>query len=147
MIIDIANRRAPGYSSGVNNFVDVRDVGRGMIAAWQRGRTGERYILGHENLPYKEIFERIAKVAEVKPPSLAIPRWVAAPLGWFGDVQESLTGKDALVNSNALSWGYASNFCFKSDKARRELGYTSGPIETAIADAIAWFRGRGMLKA
>jgi dihydroflavonol-4-reductase len=145
MIIEVIRGKVPGYSTGCNSFVDVRDVCRGMIAAWQRGRTGERYILAGENLSYGEMFRRIAAVAGVKPPRFAIPRWLAAPVGWIGDIQEKLSDKDPLISSNTLGWGYEPGFIFDSSKARRELGYTTGPLEDAVRDAIAWFRMRGML--
>jgi dihydroflavonol-4-reductase len=147
MIIEVVRGKVPGYSTGSNNFVDVRDVARGMIAAWQRGRSGERYILGGENMPYRDIFRRIAAVAGVKPPRFAIPRWLAAPIGWVGDLQETFGDKDPLISSNTLAWGYATRFQFDSSKAKRELGYTVGNVDDGIRDALAWFRARGMLPA
>lgn len=84
MIRELVNGRIPGYTSGYNNFVDVRDVCKGMVAAWHKGKTGERYILGHRNMSYKEIFALIAEVAGVRgrrqriPPPLGDaggPRW------------------------------------------------------------------------
>jgi len=145
MIIEVIRGKVPGYSSGSNNFVDVRDVTRGMIAAWQRGRAGERYILGGENMPYRDCFRRIAAVAGVKPPRFAIPRWIAAPVGWAGDLQEAFSKRDPLISSNTLAWGYATTFQFDSSKARRELGYTTGELDVAIRDAIEWFRAHDML--
>ena len=147
MIIDVARRKTPGSSTGINNFVDVRDVCRSMIAAHARGRRGERYILGGHNLRYAEIFRRIATIAGVKPPSRIIPRWLARPIGWAGDLAEAITGKGALINSNTLAWAYTSSFHFTSAKAERELGHAISPIEPAIEDAIGWFREHGMLRA
>jgi dihydroflavonol-4-reductase len=145
MIVTIARRRVPGYTGGANNFVDVRDVARGMILAWQKGKRGERYILGGENLPYKEAFARIARVAGVQPPRLSLPRLLATPIGWAGDLAEKLTGKEPSINSVTVDWGYCTRFQFSSDKARRELGYTTGPLEPAIADALTWFRQQRMV--
>jgi dihydroflavonol-4-reductase len=145
MIIEVMKRKVPGYPGGINNFVDVRDVCRGMIAAWQKGKKGERYILGHENLPYAEIFRRIAEIGGVRPPRFKMPRVLATPAGWVGDLVEKITGKEPLVNSNTISWGYARNFQFRSDKAKRDLGYAPGPVENGIRDAIDWFRKHGML--
>src|SRR5664279_5932289 len=70
MIVDVARRRVPGWTPGFNNFVDVRDVARGMIAAWQRGKRGERYILGGHDMTYGEVFRAIAAVVGVAPPRL-----------------------------------------------------------------------------
>lgn len=145
MIIELIHGKVPGSPTGMNNFVDVRDVARGMIAAWQRGRTGERYILGNENLSYRDVFRLIARVAGVKPPLLTLPQALAKTVGWLGDAAQRITGREAMVNSVTVRYSYLSGYIYSSEKARRELGYEPGPLEPAIRDAIAWFRSRGML--
>ena len=145
LIVGIVQGQSPGYTSGANNFVDVRDVARGMILAWQNGRSGERYILGGHNLPYREIFERIARVAGIAPLTWSVPYPIAYAAGLLGDLQQWITGKEPLVNTSSVRWGYCPTFQFTSAKAERELGYTYGPIEPAIDDAITWFRAHGML--
>jgi dihydroflavonol-4-reductase len=119
----------------------------GVILAWQKGRTGERYILGGENLGYEQIFNLIAEVAGVAPLTRKIPRPVATLFGWAGDLQHWLSGKEPLVTSMSVRWGYETAFQFSSAKAQRELGYAYGPLQPAIADAIAWFRAHGLLPA
>jgi dihydroflavonol-4-reductase len=145
LIIDVVKGNVPGVTDGVNNFVDVRDVCRGMIAAWKKGKRGEMYILGNKNLSYQEIMVLIAKVAGVKPPQFQLPRMLAMAAGWFGDIKELLTGRDALVNSVTVRYAYCKNYIFSSAKAKRELDYKPGPLEDAIRDAIDWFRKQGML--
>jgi dihydroflavonol-4-reductase len=147
MIVGVVTRQAPGYTSGRNNFVDVRDVARGMVLAWQKGVRGERYILGGENLSYADAFHLIARTAGVPPLTWAVPRAVAKLVGLAGDVQHWLSGREPFITTNSVRWGYCSTFQFSSAKARAELGYTHGPLEPAIADAIAWFRAHGMLPA
>jgi dihydroflavonol-4-reductase len=144
LILDIVKRKVPGWTPGYNNFVDVRDVARGMIAAWQRGRRGERYILGGHEHTYRDVFRTIAGVAGVKPPRFRVPRPAAALLGKWGDRVER-RGGDPVVNSTQIRYAYTDKFRFKSDKASRELGYQAGPLEPALRDAIGWFRARGML--
>lgn len=144
LIVEVAKRRVPGTTPGYNNFVDVRDVARGMIAAWLKGRRGERYILAGHDLTYAEVFRRIARVAGVKPPRFAIPHAVAKLVGRWGDLVEK-RGKDPLVNSTQIRYAFTDKFRFKSDKAAKELGYTFGPIELAINDALIWFRTNRML--
>jgi dihydroflavonol-4-reductase len=144
MIVDVVKRRVPGTTPGYNNFVDVRDVARGMIAAWQKGRRGERYILAGHDMTYREVFQRIAQVAGVKSPRFAIPMFAARLVGKWGDLVER-RGKDPLVNSTQIRYAYTDKFRFKSDKAARELGYTYGAIEPAIADALHWFRANAVL--
>jgi dihydroflavonol-4-reductase len=144
LIIDIARGKLPGRTPGLNNFVDVRDVARGMISVATKGKTGERYILGGENVSYADISDVISDAAGVKRLTWNIPRALAAPAGWFGDVHEAFGG-EPLINSVTVSFGYCPSFIFTSAKAERELGYTHGPVATAVADAIAWFREKGMM--
>lgn len=144
LIIDIVKRRVPGRTPGYNNFVDVRDVARGMIAAWQRGRRGERYILAGHDMTYGDMMRMVARVAGVKPPRFQIPAPLAKLVGKWGDFVEK-RGGDPLVNSTQIRYAFTDKFRFKSDKAARELGYTVSPLEPAIAEAIAWFRANQLL--
>jgi dihydroflavonol-4-reductase len=144
LIIDVARRRVPGWTPGYNNFVDARDVARGMIAAWRRGRRGERYILAGHDMTYGDVMREIARVAGVAPPRLRVPRPLAWALGRWGDLVER-RGKEPLVNSTQIRYAYTDRFRFRSNKAAAELGYSPGPLEPAIRDAIAWFRAHRML--
>ena len=144
LIVDIVKRRVPGTTPGYNNFVDVRDVARGMIAAWQRGRRGERYLLTGHDMTFADAFRTIARVAGVAPPRFAVPRPAAWLVGKWGDLVEK-RGGEPLVNSTQIRYAFTDRFRFKSDKAARELGYVVGPLETAVRDAIAWFRAHHML--
>lgn len=144
LIVDAVRRRIPGWTPGYNNFVDVRDVARGMIGAWQRGRRGERYILAGHDLTYRAVLETIARVAGVKPPRLRAPRAAAWLLGKWGDRVEA-RGGEPILNSTQVRYAYTDKFRFASTKAATELGYTFGPLEPAIRDAIAWFRAHAML--
>jgi dihydroflavonol-4-reductase len=147
LIVNVISGKVPGRTPGWNNFVDVRDVAKGMLLVWQKGRAGERYILGGENLPYADVFDRIARIAGVKAPTWNIPRLLAAPLGWVGDLREAMSDAEPLINTMTVRYGYCKAFIFSSEKAERELGYTTRPIDDAIRDAIAWFRAHGMLAA
>ncbi|MFN0248506.1 MAG: NAD-dependent epimerase/dehydratase family protein [Kofleriaceae bacterium] len=144
LILDIVRGRVPGTTPGYNNFVDVRDVARGMIGAWKKGRRNERYLLVGHDMTYAHLFATIAKVANVKAPAFSIPKPLAWVIGKFGDLSE-LAGVDPLVNSTQIRYAFTDKFRFKSDKAANELGYTVGPIEAAIVDALAWFRAHEML--
>jgi dihydroflavonol-4-reductase len=115
-----------------------------MIAAWQRGRRGERYILAGHDMTYGDAFGTIARVAGVKPPRLRVPRPAAWLFGMWGDLVERVGG-EPVVNSMQIRYAFTDRFRFKGDKAARELGYQVSPIEPAIRDAIDWFRGHGML--
>ena len=144
LLIKVVRRQIPGWTPGYNNFVDVRDVARGMIAAWQKGRRGERYILAGHDMTYQRLFETVAMVAGVRPPLLPAPRLVARLVGKWGDLVEA-RGGEPVVNSTQVRYAYTDRFRFASTKAARELGYSYGPLEPAIRDALDWFRARGML--
>ena len=144
LILDVVRRRVPGWTPGFNNFVDVRDVARGMIMAWQRGTRGERYILGGHDMTYGDAFRAIADAAGTKPPRLRVPHPVARLVGAWGDVVERLGG-DPIVNSTQIRYAFTDRFRFTHAKATRELGYRPGPLAPALRDALAWFRAHGML--
>lgn len=144
LLIKIVERQVPGSTPGYNNFVDVHDVARGMIAAWQRGRRGERYILAGHDMTYGAFFEKVAALAGVKPPRFRIPKALGRVVGAFGDLIEK-TGREPVVNSTQIRYAYTDKFRFASTKAATELGYTVGPIEAAIREALDWFRDKHML--
>jgi len=144
LIVDVVRGRVPGWTPGYNNFVDVRDVARGMVAAWQTGRRGERYILAGHDMTYRDAMRAIAAAAGTRPPRLRVPRPLAWLFGKWGDLVER-TGREPVVNSTQIRYAYSDRFRFKSDKAARELGYRTSPLEPALRDAIAWFRAHGML--
>jgi dihydroflavonol-4-reductase len=144
LIVDVVRGRVPGWTPGYNNFVDVRDVARGMIAAWQRGRRGERYILAGHDMTYGDVMRAIASAAGTRPPPLRVPRAAAWLFGKWGDLVER-SGRDPVVNSTQIRYAYTDKFRFHSDKAAKELGYRFGPLEPALRDALAWFRAHGML--
>lgn len=145
LIVNIARGRGVATGPGDSNFVDVRDVARGMLRAAERGRVGQCYILGGHNMTYREAMTRIAEVAGAPAPRLTLPGWALAAGGKLGDVQQRLTGRDALFNSAVARWASTRGYQFSSARAVRELGYEISPLEPAIRDALAWFRARGMI--
>lgn len=147
LIVEIANHRIPYWTPGYNNFADVRAVARGMIAAWLRGRRGERYILGGQELTYRDYIERVARVVGVDPPRRRLPYPVAWIGGRAGDLLEVFTGRETIVNSVSVGYAFTDRYRYRSDKAVRELGYVLAPIEPAISDAVNWFRARGMIRS
>jgi dihydroflavonol-4-reductase len=138
-------RGLPGWMPGCTNVVDVRDVAKGMILAWRKGRHGERYILGGQNMTYKELFEQIAQQAGVKPPTRTVPWWLMRLIGLCGDVLMKFGSRGPLINSVAARWAFCRDYQFSSDKAKAELGYNPGPVEPALRDAVAWLRRAGMI--
>ena len=115
--------RATLRSTGLN-LVDVRDVARGHVLALERGRVGERYLLGGTNLTLAEVFELIARAAQRRPPRLRLPYAVAQGLALAG-----LANKQEVALARVPAW-------FSSAKAQRELGYEPAPVEAAVERAV-----------
>ena len=148
MIIQVATGRQLVYPKrGGINFVDVRQAALGHVLAMKRGRTGERYILGGQNLTYRAFFERTAVIAGVRPPrwgvsyhTLALPAALGSLAGRA--FQTSFRDKNLCV----LRSGFLEHFV-KQDKARRELGLEPTPIDDAIRDTLAWFVEHGYIRS
>lgn len=145
LIVEVLRGKALGWPAGRNNFVDVRDVARGMIAALERGRRGEDYILGNVNLSFREILTIVARLGGVRPPRFPAPRLATSLVGALGEAAQGVTGREWPVNVSVARYLNSDGYQFRIDKARRELGYEPEPIATAIMDAIVWFRERGMV--
>jgi dihydroflavonol-4-reductase len=148
LILQVARGRAKGYTTGGNNFVDVRDVASGAVSAMEKGRSGELYILGNENLTYQEIFSRVAGVVGVPPPRIRIPRFAALAAGAAGSLYGNLFGRlgacPESVNWSSARMGFVDHY-FDPSKARRELDLPATPLEKAIEDAYRWFVDNGYL--
>ena len=126
MIAGVATGRVQGFVATTGlNLVDVRDVARGHALALEHGAPGERYILGGANLPLEEIFAAIADLAERRRPRIRVPYAVAELASRFG-----------LANPDEVKLARLPMY-FTSDKARDTLGYTPGPVEPALALAVA----------
>jgi dihydroflavonol-4-reductase len=143
MILEIARGRAAIAPPGVNDFVDVRVVADSIVAALERGRAGERYILGGVGLSYFDAWTRIARVINVPGPALTAPAGVVRAIGRVGGAWGVLTGEEPEVNPVTTTWSTLPNYRFTSAKARRELGHAETDLDRAITDAWAWFRAHG----
>lgn len=144
MILEVARGRGLAATSGYNNFADVRAVVRGMLAAAERGRAGERYILGGQDLTYFEAFSLIAEVVGARKPALRLPKAPVMAIGYAGDLAKRM-GMRPLLTSMEARWSFSTGQRFKSDKAVRELGYDLGDLPDAIRRAHQWFQAHGML--
>jgi dihydroflavonol-4-reductase len=145
MIIDVVNRKMPGYIDGGLNLVDVEDVARGHILAAQKGRIGERYILGNENLPIKDYLELIGEIAGVEPPGRKIPYSLAIMLGYGYQFLSSITRKPPVLTAPMVRSG-SKYVYFNCSKAVRELGLSQTPIKTTVEKAVSWFKENGYIK-
>jgi dihydroflavonol-4-reductase len=141
--LKVARGKFPFYPPGGVNIVSVEDVVDCTIAAWKRGRSGERYIVGGENLLIRDVFKMIASEAGVEPPSIPLPRPLIFTIGKVGDLLESIGKKGPLNTENA--WTSVLYHWFDSSKAQRELGLSPKPASFAIAQSVKWIKENGLL--
>ena len=144
-ILMIARRLMPAYIQGPVNVIDVRDVAVGLIRAAERGRVGERYILGNWNTTQKELNKLIARVAGVMAPLVPVPFALARYGSKLGDwAFRTVLRKPAPVPGFFVEM-LRHMQQYDCSKAVRELDYPRNPVEHAIRDALAWFRANGYL--
>ena len=145
MILDAAAGRVPAYIDTGLNIVHVDDVAEGHVLALERGRIGERYILGGENMLLKDVLALVATVAGRRPPSIRLPEGVVWPAAYLMEQFARLTGIPPLMTRDHLKMARKKMF-YSSAKAMAELGYSPRPVRQAVEDAVAWFRANGMLR-
>jgi dihydroflavonol-4-reductase len=129
---------------GGSNIVHVADVVAGHIAAAERGRIGERYILGGENLSHRQAASIIAEVTGGPPPVLTLTPWLLPLLARLVDGMNRRSGQTPLVTGQQIRLG-GRHFYVRSDKAIRELGLPQTPFRQAVVDAYAWYCDHGWL--
>ncbi|HWR53290.1 MAG TPA: hopanoid-associated sugar epimerase [Bryobacteraceae bacterium] len=142
IILDFIQRNMPAYIETGLNFVDVRDVAEGHVAAGERGRTGERYILGCENLTLEGLFAHLEKPSGVPAPSRKIPYALAMAAGVVSTGIASITGREPKAPIDAVRMA-RKKMWVSQQKAVRELDWHPGPVDDALRRAIAWFRANG----
>jgi dihydroflavonol-4-reductase len=142
IIVEAASGRMPAFVDTGLNLVHVDDVAAGHLAALRRGRIGERYILGGENVLLSAMLADIARLVGRSPPRIKLPRALIYPLAVGAEAVARVTGRTPFVTRDGLRMAKHKMF-FADAKARGELGYTSRPYRDGLADAIAWFRAAG----
>jgi dihydroflavonol-4-reductase len=146
MIFDAAAGRVPAYIDTGLNVVSVDDVAEGHLLALERGRIGEKYILGGENLSLAALLGIVAEAAGRRPPSIRLPSAALWPVALACEALARVAGVDPLVTRDHLRMARKKMF-FSSAKARAELGYAPRPAREAVRDAVAWLRATGRLPA
>jgi dihydroflavonol-4-reductase len=144
IVVDFLNGSMTAFIDTGLNVVDVRDIAEGHWLACERGRVGERYILGAENLTLAQILEKLARLTNRKAPTLQLPYAVAYCAGACSTAWANLTGTPPRVPLNGVRMA-RKKMWVTHEKARRELGFNPGPADRALARAIEWFRGAGHL--
>jgi dihydroflavonol-4-reductase len=144
MIVDAANGRIPAYINTGLNLVRVEDVALGHVLALERGRIGEGYILGGENLPLREILTMIMQETGLKPPRIKVSAAMMWPVAWADELFARMFNVQPRVTRDHLRMARHKMY-FSSDKAIRELGYAPRSVRPAISEAVAWFIANNMV--
>ena len=143
IVVDFLKKKFPAYVDTGLNLVDVRACAEGHVAALERGRSGERYILGGENLTLKQILDKLASITGLPSPRVRLPYFVALA---SGVVDTAVTGvllrREPRVTIDAVRMGRKKMFV-SSAKAERELAWKAGAVDDALRRAVEWFRGNG----
>lgn len=141
-ILDFLQGRMPAYVDTGLNLVDARECAHGHWLAFQKGRRGERYILGSENLTLRRILELLAEIAGRPAPRIRLP-WVAALIaGALSTAGARLTGRPPRVPLDAVRMA-RKKMWVSHDKAARELGFQPSPARTGLVNAVEWFQSHG----
>ena len=144
IITEAATGKAPAFVDTGLNLAHVDDVAEGHLMALDKGRVGERYILGGQDVTLRQMFADIAALAGRKPPTVELPLGPLYPLAHMFEAVARLTGKEPMLTVDALNMSKRRMF-FTSAKAEAELGYRARPYREAIADAMTWFREHGYI--
>jgi dihydroflavonol-4-reductase len=138
MLVEVASGKGLFAPPGGNDFVDVRDVAAGILAAMHRGTTGRRYILGGHPLCYLDAWRIFARAGGRMQPLGTAGPVILRLAGFVGDVAALVARREPAVNSAAVTMSMLPHH-FSSERAKRELGYTCRPFEEAVQDAWDWF--------
>jgi len=138
IIVDFLNGKMPAYVDTGLNVVGVEDVAAGHLLAAERGRIGERYILGGRNMTLKEILGTLALIAGRRAPRVRLPHAVALAAGYADEFVARITGREPHIPVEGVKMARHRMFV-ESDKAARELGYKPAAAELALASAVRWY--------
>lgn len=145
IILEAAVGRMPAFVDTGLNMVHVDDVATGHLLAFERGRVGQRYVLGGQDATLADILREVAAEVGRRPPRVRIPQAAVAPLAYVAEAIAWVTGKEPMLTRDGLKMSKNKMF-FSSAKAERELGYRARPYVEGIRDAIAWFRQAGYMR-
>jgi dihydroflavonol-4-reductase len=144
IIVEAATGKMPAFVETGLNLVNVEDVAAGHLLALERGRIGERYILGGENVGLQRLLADIAALTGRRAPRIRLPLWPLYPLAHAAEAVARVTGREPFITVDGLHMS-KNRMYFSSSKAERELGYRPGPYQPALRAALDWFRSAGYL--
>jgi dihydroflavonol-4-reductase len=146
IIVDFLNGKMPGYVETGLNFVGVEECAAGHLLVSEKGRIGERYLLGAENLTLKQLLDRLAKITGLAAPSMKIPHRVALGVAYVESAFSRLIGKEPQIPVEGVKIAQHMMFVDCS-RAKKELGFAPGPVAAALERAVRWYQANGYVKA
>ena len=142
IILRFLRRKMPAYIDTGLNLIDVRDVAWGHLLALHKGKSGERYILGNQNLTLKQILDHLAQITNLPAPNRTIPPWIPYSVAWFDEKILARLGKTPSIPIDGVKMAQHAMY-YDASKAVRELGLPQTPVHIALKDAVEWFISQG----
>ncbi|MBD2384977.1 hopanoid-associated sugar epimerase [Cylindrospermum sp. FACHB-282] len=142
IILRFLRRQMPFYLDTGLNFIDVRDVVKGHLLALEKGKSGDRYILGNQNLSLKQLLEQLAEITGLKAPQQSIPPWIPFSAAWVDEKILAPLGKSPSVPLDGVRMAKQPMY-YDASKAVRELGLPQSSLNLALKDAVDWFVSQG----
>jgi dihydroflavonol-4-reductase len=145
IILRFLRGQMPAYVNTGLNFIDVRDVAQGHLLALQKGKTGDRYILGHQNLSLKELLEKLSQITGLPAPQIAVPAWLPLSVAWVDEKVLAPLGKTPSVPLDGVRMSQQPMY-YDATKAVQDLGLPQSSLDIALKDAVDWFVSQGYVK-
>ncbi len=142
IILRFLRRQMPAYVDTGLNFIDVQDVAKGHLLALEKGTSGDRYILGNQNLTLKQLLEQLAQITNLPAPQTSIPPWIPLTVAWIDEKILAPLGKTPSVPLDGVRMAQQPMY-YDASKAIRELGLPQSPLNIALKDAVDWFMSNG----
>jgi dihydroflavonol-4-reductase len=142
IILRFLRRQMPVYVDTGLNFIHVSDVVQGHLLAYQKGKTGDRYILGHQNLTLKQVLDQLSQITGLAAPRRSIPAWIPLSAAWVDERILSALGKTPTVPIDGVKMAKQPMY-YDASKALHELGLPQTSISVALKDAVDWFVSKG----
>lgn len=145
MVLRFLRRGMPTYLETGMNFIDVRDVVEGHVLALLKGKSGDRYILGHQNLTMKQLLDQLSQITGLSAPQRAIAPWIPLTVAWIDEKVLAPLGKPPSVPLDGVRMAKQYMY-YDASKAVRELGLPQSSLSLALKDAVDWFMSHGYVK-
>lgn len=146
IIVDFLNGKMPGYVETGLNFVGVEECAAGHLLVAEKGKIGERYLLGAENLTLKQLLDTLEKITGLPAPTWKIPHGLALTAAYASTIGSRLIGKEPQIPVEGVKIA-RHNMFVDCSRARRELGFHAGPVAAALERAVRWYEANGYVVA